>query len=449
MPDSSPPDDPFAPRDATVLRPRPGAGRRGSDFPGTARPTSPPPRAPEFSSPSATAGRAGVGLEEFVGSSTNPLLAAAAPLLALAARLGSTLQPANVGTLREQAVQELRAFDTRLHEAGTSREDALVARYALCTFVDSTVANTPWGAQGDWASQSLLVLFHKEVSGGEKFFEIIERLRRDPARYINLIELLWACLTLGYEGKYRHDPNGSLRLGELRHDLYALIVAQRQIRDTALSPHWQGVTDRRNPLLRYVPWWSIAAAALAVVTIAWLMLHIRLTDEAKPIKVALETKPVPVDYQSANTGPNRLKSLLAPEEVAGTLKVEQSGDNTVITLLTPNLFSSGSIVVNPAVTPTLHAVAAALNEVPGRVLIVGHTDDQPIHSIRFADNDELSKARALAVANKLKPDLNEFGRVQWQGAGSSQPRYQPPDTPGNRARNRRVEIIHSAAGDAQ
>lgn len=394
-------------------------------------------------------GRAGAGLEEFIGSSTNPLLAAAAPLLALAARLGSTLQPANVGTLREQAVQEVRAFDNRLQEAGISREDALVARYALCTFIDSTVANTPWGTQGDWSSQSLLVLFHREVSGGEKFFEIIERLRRDPARYINLIELLWTCLTLGYEGKYRHDPNGSMRLAELRHELYRLIVAQRQIRDTALSPHWQGVTDRRNPLLRYVPWWSIAAAALAIVTIGWLMLHIRLTDEAKPVKVALESKPVPVDYQAASTGPNRLKSLLAPEEAAGTLKVEESGDNTVITLLTPNLFGSGSTTVNPAVTPTLQAVAAALNQVPGRILIVGHTDDQPIHSIRFADNDELSKARALAVADKLKPDIREFGRVQWQGAGSSQPRYLPADTAANRARNRRVEIIHSAAGAAQ
>ena len=95
-----------------------------------------------------------------------------------------------------------------MRNAGVVAEDAIVARYVLCTFVDSAVLNTPWGAQGDWAGQSLLVIFHKEVSGGEKFFSILDRLRSNPSRYIDLIELVYVCLALGYEGKYRHDPQG-------------------------------------------------------------------------------------------------------------------------------------------------------------------------------------------------------------------------------------------------
>ena len=61
----------------------------------------------------------------------------------------------------------------------------------------------------------------------------------------------------------------------------------------------------------------------------------------------------------------------------------------------------------------------------------------------YADNFDLSRARAVAVAEVLKPTLQNFGRVEWQGVGSTQPRY-PLDTPENRARNRRVEIIHTA-----
>jgi type VI secretion system protein ImpK len=89
-------------------------------------------------------------------------------------------------------------------------------------------------------------------------------------------------------------------------------------------------------------------------------------------------------------------------------------------------------------------VALALNEVPGRVVIVGHTDDQPVRSFQYADNFELSRERAVAVANVMKPALSDFGRIEWQGVGSTQPRYRPVDTTENRARNRRVEIIHAA-----
>jgi flagellar motor protein MotB len=45
------------------------------------------------------------------------------------------------------------------------------------------------------------------------------------------------------------------------------------------------------------------------------------------------------------------------------------------------------------------------------------------------------------VAELLKPALATPGRLEWQGVGSTQPRYKPVDTAENRARNRRVEII--------
>jgi type VI secretion system protein ImpK len=442
MPDQ-PPDDPFAPRDPTVLRPRPGAGRR--DSPGA---SAPPPRPASFVRAAQTSASGPVaGLEEFLTGARNPILEAAAPLLMLAARLGTSVEPASLGTLRQQAVQEVHGFDERLQAAGVSREDALVARYVLCTFLDSAVANTPWGAQGDWASQSLLVLFHKEVSGGEKFFEILERVRADPRRYKDLIELLWVCLSLGYEGKYRRDPRGQLQLSERRQDLYRLIRERRQTRDSGLSPAWKGVEDRRNPVMRYVPWWVVAVGVAAVLTVSFIVLHARLTLTAAPIRAALAAPAVKVDYPAvANAQPGRLKTLLAAEETAGRLTVEEFGDKAVVTLTSSNLFRSGSARVNPDLYPTLRQVAEALNQVPGRVIIVGHTDDQPVRSVQYADNVDLSRARAVAVAGVLKLALANFGRVEWQGVGSSQPRYTPVDTAENRARNRRVEIIQIEPG---
>src|SRR6202011_6235627 len=102
---------------------------------------------------------------------------------------------------------------------------------------------------------------------------------------------------------------------------------------------------------------------------------------------------------------SRLKELLAPEESARRLTVEEFGGKTVVTLTAPELFKSGSARVNPDLYQTLRAIALALDQVPGRVVIVGHTDDQPVHSLRFADNFDLSRERAVAVADLLKVSL--------------------------------------------
>ncbi|HEY6925167.1 MAG TPA: type IVB secretion system protein IcmH/DotU [Steroidobacteraceae bacterium] len=435
-------EDPFAPREGTIVRPRPGAGRRlGTEartYTGPSQSASP---AAVPLSHAALVGQSG-SLTDFLVGARNPIVQAAAALLALGARLAVAVQQVDVATLRQQAVLEVRAFEDRTRKAGVASEDVVVARYLLCTFVDSAVLNTPWGAVGDWAGQSLLVLFHKEVSGGEKFFDILERLRANPARYVDLLELVFVCLALGYEGKYRHDPLGSGKLGELQHELYRVLCDQRQSPDDGLSPHWKGVEDRRNPIIRYVPWWIIAAAGLAVLTGTFIILHGKLAVQAAPIKAALAGPSVSVNYPApASVHANRLKQLLASEESAGRLSVEDFGGQTVVTLTAPELFRSGSARLSPELAPTLHTVAVALNQVPGRVVIVGHTDDQPVRSLRFADNFDLSRERALAVAALLKVALTTPGRLEWQGAGSTQPRYKPVDEPENRARNRRVEII--------
>ena len=66
----------------------------------------------------------------------------------------------------------------------------------------------------------------------------------------------------------------------------------------------------------------------------------------------------------------------------------------------------------------------------------GHTDDQPLRSLRYADNYELSRERAVGVVDVLKGTIDSPARLSAQGKGSSEPKYQ------DRSRNRRVEIIH-------
>jgi type VI secretion system protein ImpK len=441
-------DDPFKPRDATVLRPRPGAGKRSGDSPqssaasatqgGVARPAAPyAPAAHAEQIPAASRDGLGVGL--------NPLVKAASPILILAGRMRGTLQGTDAGALRRQALDELRNFEERARAGGVAHEVVLAARYALCAVLDEAVLSTPWGAQSEWAQQTLLVSLHRESWGGEKFFEMLERISPDPARHIDLMELLYICLSMGFAGKYQVLDRGHARLAEVQHDLYTKIRNFRGGTPNELSIRWEGLQDRRNPLIRFVPWWVVGAAMLLVLTITYIVFYARLTHYAAPLqaqlaKIGLTDFAKPVDAKPV-TGPS-LKQLLSADETGGTLKVEEQGGHTLITLVAPNLFASGSTAVNPNYFDALKRVADALDQVPGRVLVVGHTDDQPLTSFKYRDNFELSRERAVSVVGVLRLAIDNAARIEYTGVGSTEPRYTPESLPENRARNRRVEIVH-------
>ena len=141
-----------------------------------------------------------------------------------------------------------------------------------------------------------------------------------------------------------------------------------------------------------------------------------------------------------------MKQLLHDDEAAGVLSIEERNNQTVVTLLASDLFGSGSARVNPKYYPSLQRVAHALSEVPGRVFVIGHTDDQPLRSLKYHDNYDLSRARATEVVKLLSLAIDNAARLEGSGMGESEPRYKPESLPENRARNRRVEIVHVAGG---
>jgi type VI secretion system protein ImpK len=432
-------DDPFKPSDATVLRPRPGAGRRGGGEPPYRPPPPPGGDGGGYSEPIPPSAR------ELLGQGLNPLVKAASPILLLAGQLRGSLSAPDVGDLRRHALEEIRRFEERAGAAGVSREVTRAARYALCASLDEAVLSTPWGAQSEWAQQTLLVALHREAWGGEKFFEMLDRISPDPGQHIDLMELQYLCLALGFGGKYQVVDRGHARLAEVQQDLYRKIRAHRGTPPSDLSLRWQGLKDRRNRLIRYVPWWVVGAAALAILAVAFVSYYTVLgnrsaTVEARLAAVGLDEFAVPRPAPPP-AGPT-LKQLLAPEEAKGTLVVEEDAGKTLVTLVATDLFASGSATVNPAYAETLRHVAEAIDRVPGRVLVAGHTDDQPLKSFRYPSNVELSRERALSVLNLLRPAIRDQGRLESTGFGSEQPKYTPASTAENRARNRRVEIIH-------
>ena len=373
-------------------------------------------------------------------SGMNPLLAAANMLLNLTAQLRATAQHPDPAALRDALVQGIKAFESRARTAGIAAEKILAARYALCTLLDEIAASTPWGGSGLWAKQSLLVMFHNEAWGGEKFFQLLAKLAENTAANRDLLELLYVCLALGLEGRYRVLDNGRTQLEALRERLAQILRQERGEYERELSPHWQGAPPRRHAVLTLLPLWVVVTACGAILMATYMAFSFRLNDSSDPVFTRIQAIRVaaPAPRPVVPAPQPRLATFLATEIAQQLVAVRDDADRSVVTLRGDGLFAPGSATVSDAFLPLLMRIAAALNAVPGQVQIAGHTDSQPIRSARFPSNWHLSQARAQAVLKLLATQVSAQ-RLSAEGRADSEP-LAANDSAEGRARNRRVEI---------
>ncbi|AUT64846.1 DotU family type VI secretion system protein [Paraburkholderia sp. SIMBA_049] len=382
----------------------------------------------------------------------NPLLRAANPLLELAVPLRQLPTHPNVEELRTQLIQMMRTFETQGRASGIDDEKLGASRYCLCTFLDEAISSTPWGA-GMWASRSLLVTFHNEASGGERFFLILQRLAQNPTGNVDVLELIYVILGLGFEGRYRLIDGGRTQLDTIRERLETMIRSQRGAAERDLSVHWLPVKAERKPLLQLVPLWVAAAIACVVLVAVHLVLSLRLNDESDRVFAALHgvrVAPQPLAAKAAPPPPAlapKLSQFLAPEIAQGLVRVSELPDRTVVEIKGDGLFASGSAELESAYMPLIQRIGDALKDVPGNVVVAGHTDNQRLLSARFPSNWHLSQARADVVKDMLAARTGTPGRFVAEGRGDTEP-IAPNDSPANRAKNRRVDITILAPGAA-
>lgn len=381
---------------------------------------------------------------DYVISGTNPLVAAANPLLDLIPQIRATTSHTSPAMLREHLVDEIRHFEMRAQKAGIANETILGARYCLCTALDEAVALTPWGGNGVWSAHSLLVTFHNETWGGEKFFQLLARLSQNAEAHMDLLELLYYCLALGFEGRYRVLDNGRAQLDTLRQRLLLIVRKHRGQHDDVLSPHWRDTPAQEHGRRLPVPLWAALTLAGALLVLAYFLFNWLLGNRSDPVfsaisRVSTPTLQVLPQRSASAPQPLRLAVFLEPEIRDGLVTVNDAVDRSVVVLRGDGLFQSGATDVEGPYRVVLERIASALESVPGRIVVNGYTDDVPIRSVRFPSNWHLSQARAEAVAQLLASRLSAPNRVVAQGRGEADP-IDSNRTAQGRSRNRRVEI---------
>jgi len=172
----------------------------------------------------------------------NPLVDAASHLFSMMGRLIHLKSYSDLDQLYADLVQEVETFQSTI-EAYTYKKEyiaeyAPIASYALCATLDEIITSTPWGGQDKWDAYRLVKTFIPEPPSQVSFFIILERLIRDPNIYIDVIELMYLCLSFGF--KCRNEAGlaefDHAQLEQITHSLYKRIRTHRGNFSKQLSP---------------------------------------------------------------------------------------------------------------------------------------------------------------------------------------------------------------------
>lgn len=151
-------------------------------------------------------------------------------------------------------------------------------KYALAAFIDETILNSAWPKRTTWMGNPLQLQYFGEHSAGEGFFKRLSELRQAGSQYIDVLEVYYLCLQLGFEGMYR--VQGLEKLLALQVDLRSQIEMARGVIDPRLAVN--GLPQQKIALKvgRKLPFWVIASITGVLVFVIYLGYSLAINHKA-------------------------------------------------------------------------------------------------------------------------------------------------------------------------
>lgn len=162
----------------------------------------------------------------------NPLIAVAQPLLSITTTYLSTLQ------------HELRAFEIQAQLKNYAAEVIADARYLICAYLNEQFPQ--------------LNIIDK-AKADSHCFTILEHHLRQPEQALDLLELGYLCLSLGFHGKYQQLQQQN-ELDIFIDQLYRIIQQQRG----EAKPIFIKTDNKSQRSWQLPPWWLTAIGGCLV-----------------------------------------------------------------------------------------------------------------------------------------------------------------------------------------
>lgn len=359
----------------------------------------------------------------------NPLLSAATSVLRLLVdRIEAPAE--DVEETRAAFQRGLRRFSQRaLHATGDAGVVDIV-HYVLCSAVDELMA-LHFGA-GRWSHASLLLLHHKDSSGGQRCFEWLEQWLDTPsAAPPHALELMHVLLALGFSGRYRTSEQGIEHLAALRVRLAHHLDRHPTETRAPASP----VLRPRLPVAALAFLFSLVISLLGIGLVMW-ELRAQWAEAGQKLVQATEGSRSPPAAMAAGSDPFTATTR-------GWAEVIPTSSGWILRVDGAEAFASGKTRLRADMADRVRRLAAQIAGVARSVTVIAHADSRPPMGVGQGSSDDhnqrLSEQRAEAVAALIRPLLGTIP-VTTIGKGARDP-ISTDRTAQGLARNRRFELL--------
>jgi len=216
-----------------------------------------------------------------MGSTNNPLVAAASPLLSLLERLCVSPTLPAIEQIRENIEHELFAFHSRLSCQHYVEEFTAIAHYLLYATIDELLGKSYLRLFGQPAEFKAFTPPSADGVGPEQqFFTVLHYLKERTTQYLDILELAYYCLIAGFEGEYHVRADGRQYLDNLIEELHQLILQHRVNKSHRLFK------ENMEPLATtndYKPLLMVSIIVLGVLSFTYFGSHGLLEHQAKTV----------------------------------------------------------------------------------------------------------------------------------------------------------------------
>ncbi|MCD8213081.1 MAG: type IVB secretion system protein IcmH/DotU [Campylobacter sp.] len=161
------------------------------------------------------------------GLGTNRALDSVLPLLLLANRMSKiqNISQEQMAILKERFINDILSISSKLASLEIYDEDDITRlRYCICVFIDESLMKNEIFINSFWANNTLTIRLFNENLGGNKFFGIMDKWFENPTKNKDFLEVVYACLILGYRGKYDLENDCNEKIGYLCESIASAIT---------------------------------------------------------------------------------------------------------------------------------------------------------------------------------------------------------------------------------
>ena len=146
--------------------------------------------------------------------------------------------------------------------------------------LDEIILNSEFEIRDEWERNPLQLRLFGEHLAGEGFFDRLEKLRLEPQKHIETLEVFYTCLILGFQGKYLLE--GEDKLGYLIARLGQEITAIRGGK-SEFAPHWKPAFRFQEFVRHELPLWIFYALLALVAVLVFLAFTFLLGPRTKEL----------------------------------------------------------------------------------------------------------------------------------------------------------------------